>query len=328
MLKKSLAAFAALLACVSAHAQQAPAQQAPAQSGLVDAAHFVAPAAASDAHISPNGAYIAYIGRDASGEFIVVVDLATHRGARMQDLPAANGFYNWLEWKGDNKLILSASLRRTFLSGTAAPVAASQNGSGGYQATRVFSMDRSGTSLVQMFQGQASQLYGFGSMFLLDDLPTDPTHVLLEANDSSGIVSVWRADIGTGAIERIETGIDLTDRYWTDLQGAIVMREDVAYSDSNYAVEGYKFFRRAPGAHDWTFVTQVRGAATATNTPDFEVVTAGPQPGKLYVFARPNGQDLSSLYLYDTASNDWARRLRKASAPIETISPFSASRAS
>lgn len=295
MLKKFLCALAALtLSVVSASAQSA-----------VPAERFVDPVSAWGASISPDGNYIAYIARNDTDERVVVVDLRAQQAHAIQSISRANANIESLSWKGD-RLFMVASFRQ-MIAGRAATGTTIRSDDRYYWIGRVIAMNRDGSNLVQMFEGQTGQLvYGYGSTVVLDELPADPDHILIAAEDLNG-TGIYRANVRDGSTERIEDGEDLTYRYTTDINGAVVMRKDELNDGS-----GYRIYRRAPGAHDWTLVTEARLAATATNSPDFQIIASGPAAGQVYVVARRDNADFLSLYLYDTATGDFGQPLSTA----------------
>jgi dienelactone hydrolase len=268
-----------------------------AQAQLPDAARFVDPIAARSATISPSGSYVAYIRRDATSEAVIVLDMATNSGRAVARFTSTEGRIDWVEWKNDDRLILSATVYQSFGGGRGTGTNLRQE-SFDYTVTRVISIDRNGGSAVPMFEGQRRQLgYGFGSTFLLDILPNEPGHVLLSAWEQTGH-GVWRADVATGRVERVYNGEFDTVGYATDGAGTPVIRIDAI------GRSGYRILRRPPGQRSWTAVFEARRTATATNSPDFQVIGPGPGSGQVYVIARPDNRDLTSLYLFNTVTGE------------------------
>jgi dipeptidyl aminopeptidase/acylaminoacyl peptidase len=235
--------------------------------------------------------------RTDTDERVVVVDLQAQQARAIQSVTRANAHIISVAWKGDR--IFSVVRFRQVIAGRAPTGTSIRTDDQYYWIWRVISMNRDGSNVIQMFEGQTGQLYyGFGSTFLLDELPADPNRVLIGAQDRNG-TGIYRADVRDGSTERIEDGADYTVDYTTDINGVAVMRRDDLRDGS-----GYRIYRRAPGAHDWTLVTEARLAAIATNSPDFQVVGSGPAAGQVYVLARPENSDLLSLYLYNTATGE------------------------
>jgi len=297
MLRKIASALAAFGLLASTAAAQSSAQ--------LPAERFVDPVSAYSGTISPSGAYIAYIARTNDQQQLYVVDIAAQEARVIQTMSERVGDFRAVWWKGDDRLIISvvsheevASRART---GTAIRSEAIQ-----YDIYRIVAINRDGTNPVQMFQGQMNRLYyGYGSTFLIDELRNDPQHVLIGARDNAG-VGVWRANTTTGEVERVINGSEDTRGYVTDGDGVAVMRVDYPRDGT-----GYRVFRRAPTARNWTQVVEVRNAAYA-ESPDFVVGESGPASGQVYVYARLENSDVRRLYLYNTATGEFTSPLQSA----------------
>ncbi|MEZ6023835.1 MAG: hypothetical protein R3C16_10590 [Hyphomonadaceae bacterium] len=259
---------------------------------------FVDPVSAYSAAIAPDGNHIAYIARGANREQLIVVDVNARTARVLQSMNNDVGAFNWVRWKGSQRLIIGASAHIVIAS--RAPTGTMIRNQGAeFDIERVVAIDIDGGNFVQMFEGQMRSLsYGLGSTFLLNALPNDPTYVLISAWDNSG-TGVWLADVNTGRAERVTIGDESTWYYVTDGEGTPVMRVDWLSDDS-----GYRIYRRAPSDRDWTFVREARRAGAATNSPDFQILGPGPGAGQVYVLARPDDADLLRLFLYNTATGD------------------------
>lgn len=294
MLRLLVAAHAAL-ALVGTHANAQP--EAP------SAERFVDPVSAYSASISPSGAYVAYIARTDTDRRLMIVDVATRTARVIQTLQESLGAFDWVRWKSDDRLIVSVSMRQE-LHGRAGTGSIIRGNNFAYDINRIFALNRDGSGLVQMFEGQMRQLYyGRGSTFLVDTLRNDPSHVLISAWDLAG-VGVWRGDIATGSVEQVMSGSEWTADYTTDGNGTPVIREEWLPDGS-----GYRIYRRAPEARNWTLVREARRAAVATNSPDFQVLAPGPGAAQVYVLARQEGQESLRLFLFNTATGDFAAPL-------------------
>lgn len=287
MTSKNRTLWAAAFACIVALTVDARAQ---------DAAQFVDPVSAWSADLSPNGARVAYVRRTDEDLQVVVYNIADGVSTIVQRVGRTRGAIGWVAWKGDDRLIASVVVNVSE-QGTATD-------NGVYSIQRIVAFNGRGENVVTMFEGQQRRLYGgWGSTFLLDPLSSDPQHILLQAWDNLGN-GVWRADITTGRAERIADGSIDTNSFVTDGDGYPVMRVD---SFGNGA--GYRIYRRANGQRSWTFMLEARRTALATNSPDFQPVAAGPGQSQVYVMARRDDQDLSALYLYNTATGEFGAPL-------------------
>lgn len=297
MIRFALGALALLVAAGPSVAQQHT---------NIAAARFVDPVSVRSADLSPSGTQLAYIQRNNTTQFVVVADLAARSGRQIMQIQNGEGQLNWVSWKGDGRLIVSATVDMVERM-------RAQTGSNRHQddieytITRVIAVNPDGSNIVQMFEGRMrSLLGGLGSTFLLDDLPSQPGHVLLSAWDNNGH-GVWRADVATGRVERIADGTWDTAYYAADGAGNPVIRMDVIRA-------GYRISRQAPGERGWTSVFEARRTATATNSPDFEVLGAGPAAGQVYVIARPDGRDRAALYMFNATTGELGAPLQEGAA--------------
>jgi dipeptidyl aminopeptidase/acylaminoacyl peptidase len=308
---KTFAGLAAVFAlmCASASAQiinHGPRQTQPGADAPAEIAPYIDPRSAKSGAISPNGQFVAYVHRDDSGQQIVVVDMNAHAGRTVAALPVNQGEFYGLVWKNDNRLVASAVIFAVIQGHEETGTRTHRQANQTLNLQRVFAVNRDGTGITKMFEGQMSAIYGgYGGVVISDILPDDPQHILLEADDTSGI-GVWKGDITTGAVTRVADGIDVTRGY--DLDGA---HYPVLRYDELPDYSGYKVMRRASGAQDWIFVQQVREADGVTEA-EFQAIGAGPGPNQVYVIGRPNNRDTAALYLYNTATGDYG-------APIQEV---------
>ncbi len=262
------------------------------------AENFVDRASALSATISPGGAFVAYIARDDSGTQIVVVDLANLDARVIQRFEEHVGSFQWVSWKSDERLIIGLNAHEE-IRGRAPTGTMMRERDIEFDILRVFAINRDGSSPVQLFEEQMTQLsYGYGSTWLVDALRSDPEHVLVAAQDNEG-TSVWRGNINSGRAERVVVGNDETMDYVTDGSGAVVVRVDGLADQS-----GYRFYRRAPTGEEWILYREVRRGDATTNSPDFQTLAAGPKAGEVYVLVRHDDADLLRLFVLDTSTGE------------------------
>jgi len=278
-----------------------------AQSGGLSVEPFVATATMRSVTLSPSGRYLAYIHDGADEDTLFVADLESDTATPIQTARhSVGGRLMWVRFKTDDRVLIGVSQSRDIEGREITGSRVNFTESFEFTRWRVFAANRSGGVGVEMFAEQQRQLaYGIGSTFLVDTLPNDPDAVLLTATDNSG-VGVWRADVNTGRAERLVNGSFDTIDYVTDGAGNAVIRIDSLPNDS-----GWRFLRRAPGERGWTNYRDVRRAAGATNSPDFQALGPGPGAGQVYVLARPETQDLLSLHLFDTATGELGPALQQ-----------------
>jgi dipeptidyl aminopeptidase/acylaminoacyl peptidase len=259
-----------------------------------DVALFAQEPEAFSASLSPDGSRVAYIRATADETQLIVVDLATNSARPVQSMSERGGALRWVAWKGNDRLMMGVLAHRR------------QVGEIAYSAYRVVSLRPDGSGLVQMFEDQMTRLArGYGSTDLLDDLPSDPDHVLLMASDNLGI-GVWRAEVATGRVERVVDGTWETMTYITDGEGYPVLRQDWIPRAS-----GWRYLHRAPGERRWTRLLEARQVADSVHSPDFQPLGPGPGAGQVYVLARMPEEDLLSLYLFNTGTGEFGEPLQR-----------------
>jgi dipeptidyl aminopeptidase/acylaminoacyl peptidase len=273
----------------------------PAAAQTIPAARFAAAPTTLSAALSPSGEYVALRQQQGDTQSIAIITLATRRMLIAQQANVDQAVFDWVAWKGDDRLLLSATVRLNVSR---------------VMASRVVSMNREGEDVVMMFEHQMSRLgYGYGSTFLSDALPNDPNNVLLTAWDNGG-AGVWRANIRTGRVQQDDASLPRALRYYTDGAGEAVLRVDLDWN-----ADSLKVYRRASGVRGWTFAFNTRRASMSSAAPDFEVVGPGPGANQVYVLARPPERDLAALYIYDTSTGSLGEPIQEA-ARTEVSAPW------
>lgn len=259
-----------------------------------DAAAFIDRAEVRSAQIAPGGREVAFIRRTDGTQQLLVVDLASKQVRSIQTVKDSSSFdLDWVRWKGDDRLVIGATTALVE-EGRAPTGQIMKQKDRTYRISRVFAIGPDGRNLVQMFQGQLSQLAGgWGSTLLLDALPGDPAHVMISAIDNSGF-GAWKADVMTGKAERVANGDWQTADYATDGAGYPVMRFDETRNVR-------KIFRRASGAEAWIPAGEVRRWMNI-GSPDFTPIGPGPKANQVYVLARHKNTERAALHLYDTST--------------------------
>jgi dienelactone hydrolase len=218
-----------------------------------------------------------------------VVDWRTRQAQAVQTARRDRGlFLNWVIWKGNNRLLFAATQRIDW-DGTPEDTTFTQ-------IQRIFGMNRDGTGIQQMFEGQMRQLLNpdFAPVELIDALENDPENVIIGTWGQDGYTA-FRLNVNTGRGPVVDDALGWdTSSVFVDGAGNPVLRTDPLPSGA-----GYKFYRRAPEGGRWQLAYEVRRAAIAQNR-DFFPIGAGPGAGQIYVAARPEGQEYQAVYLYDT----------------------------
>lgn len=253
------------------------------------------------ADLSPDGQYVVGVRTDHRGDTLVRLDWRNGQVAVLQQVARgeARNQIDWVRWKTNDRLIMSISTTRplTVRENRGAHIRSSQEVSVG--VTRLVALNADGSNLRAMFEGQTRNLaYGAASTLLLDVLPNDPEHVLIEAYGPSGR-GLYRANINSGRTERVEDGGWDGAGWAIDGAGEAVLRREFLRGGA-----GWRVFRRAPGSRNWTHFADFRGGEDISN-PDFNQVAPGPGAGQVWVYARPQGRDTTGLYLFDAATGQY-----------------------
>lgn len=299
MIRKVFAFVAALAAIVATSAS--------AQQSALNADAFTQREAIWGASISPDGNYVAAIQSVDQGQALVIIDWRTRRAQAIQVARQDRQlFFDWVQWKDNNRLIFALRQRATITYDTVTG-RRTRTGDGSqvedYNVSRVFTINRDGSNTHQMFEGETSRLaFRDASIALVDTLPSDSEHILLATWTDRGF-TLYRADINSGRVQSVEDADWNTSDMIVDREGTPVMRVDVLPYGS-----GWRIFRRAPGERRWTLAHEVRGSPGNQNRT-FDPIGPGPGRGQVYVAARAEGEEFQKIYLYDTATGQLGQPL-------------------
>lgn len=238
--------------------------------------------------LSRSGRYVAIVRTTVGAEFdtdeLIIFDRLENTSRVVTRAREEVGVQiSWVSWKSDDMLLLGTSNRLRLDGNT-------------YWVPRVMTMARTGGEQVLLFEDQASRLaVKFAPIQLSSALPHDPDHVLLEAWGPSGN-ALWRANVRTGRVERIDTGRWDTVRWIEDVNGYPVLRVDELPRST-----GLRFLRRAPGARDWTQFLEFKRQA-GSEGKEFIPFGHTDKPGEIFVAARRDGDDLTGVHTLNTAT--------------------------
>ena len=286
MIRKLLGALCALAAFTTISAS--------AQTPQLTAEMFARDENFSSPSLSPDGASVVLIQRVAgNNQAIVVVDWRTRQAQAVQSARRDRGlFLDWVIWKGDARLLFAVTQRIDW-DGTPEDVTYRQ-------IQRIYSVNRDGSNVQAMFEGQMRQLLNpdFAPIELIDALENDPDNVIIGTWAQNGYTA-FRVNVTNGRATVIDDALGWdTSTVYVDGEGTPVLRTDPLANGA-----GYKFFRRPPHGGRWQLAYEVRRASVAQNR-DFFPISAGPGPGQIYIAARPEGQEYQAVYLYDTSTGD------------------------
>lgn len=264
----------------------------------VMAAQFAREDAIWSAALSPDGQAAAAIQSVEAGDALVIIDWRTRQAQAIQMARRDRSLHLMsVAWKSNNRLIFTVRQRATTqYEGTGSRNR--QRESEEFDVVRIFAVNRDGSNMTQMFEGQANRLaFRDAPIRLIDALPNDPDHILLGTWSDRGF-TLYRADINSGRVQSLEDADWRTNRLIVNADGRPIMRVDALPYSS-----GWRIFRRAPTERSWTLAHEVRGVENSQNR-EFSPLAAGPSANQVYVAARPAGQEFQAIYLYDAATGE------------------------
>jgi len=254
------------------------------------------------ARLSPDGRYVLGIRTTPAGDSLLRIDWRTGQVAVLQQVQRGEiqNQIDWAEWKSNDRLILSVSTTRRWVMRNDRSAHIRDREAVDVGVTRIVAINADGSNLRAMFEGQTRNLgFRFASTQLVDTLPNDPQNVLIAAYGPNGL-GLYRGDVNTGRTTRIDDGDWYGMNWGVDGLGNAVLRLERLPANA-----GYRIYRRAPDARNWTEFAEVRGGEDI-NSPEFAYVAPGPGAGEVWVYARPEGRDTTGLYLFNTATAQYS----------------------
>jgi dipeptidyl aminopeptidase/acylaminoacyl peptidase len=291
MLGRLIASIALVFALATSSAAQSAARPTPEQ--FATAATFIS------ASLSPSGRYVAGIKQIGANDQLLIIDLQTKSATNIQRGNYEQGSQiEWVQWKSEDQLLFGAIYKRTLT--TQRRETGTRMGRDrtvrDFWIARVMSTPRAGGVATPMFEGETNRLGSrFNSTVLINMLPNDPANILIAAYGTNGL-ALWRANVSTGSVAKVDEGMSDTAGWETDINGAPVLRVDVLPRNS-----GLRYLRRAPGARDWTKFLDLVGN-DAANSSEFQPIAPAASPGEVYVAARRDGADRASVYTFNAAT--------------------------
>jgi dipeptidyl aminopeptidase/acylaminoacyl peptidase len=162
--------------------------------------------------------------------------------------------------------------------------------------SRIVAMGLDGSQQVVLFGPETSIRAANADLTtIVDMLPDDPDHVLMRASEpQSGVWSLYRVDIRTGAAVPIERG-GLGAFFWWMQNNVAVLRADV--NDTGRVMT---FFSRRPGETDWKAIHKTR--VSEIERPDFQILTWTADPLVWLVAATAEGESGSAVHKFNVGT--------------------------
>ena len=219
---------------------------------------------------------------------ILLKNLDTLEIKPVLDLPDPGLSVTWVQWKGDNRLLVGLQLLDIKRKGEIRTVRYGQF---------IVAVDRDGNNFLQLLKGDFWNRGRGRAVSLLDPLKDDPDHVLVSAPDTFGNDAALKVNIRTGEAVTVEKGSSEVSGWLTDSSGAITVRFRSDYSAA------YIEARAQPGA-PWSKVAVIHEKDLKALD---ELTFMGPaeKPGQFYVTALPKTKaegDQRRLRIYDLAT--------------------------
>ena len=285
------AGFAAMLAALAVLASVTPST-----AQILPVEEFARRPALAHVSLSPSGRYLAYVAQDDSTANLAVRDLVTGETSALFGSQARERFggvyIEWVEWKGDDLLIMGATrLEVTRYRGEADGAIRTAN-----YGRSLLAIPRDGGD-IRRLAGPLARAGRPGD--LLDILPDQPGHILITHMDASGDLNVARVDVRSGESELVIEGDPRVISYLTDQQGDVVGR--LVYR----GIRGRVLVMQARDADGgWTETFRLH-RDEIRDFPRFRFLGPTDQPSQVYVAVRPEEgalEDTYGVHVFDFAT--------------------------
>lgn len=238
--------------------------------------------------LSPSGTRIAVLVQAGTAEapvsYIEIVSATDPEGERGRiGIGALEA--EAIEWGSDERLLVRMAIKdRTSPRANTGSNIRSQGIE--YTSYRVVSISLDGRPPVVLFQDQRNRMRNSLDLgAVVDNLPSDPDHVLMAAWERDGVLGLHKVSIVDGSAVRIDRGNSATIG-WSTLNGVPVLRYDINARGNLLTIHA-----RAEGETDWRFLRRTR----ITDAPDFTWVGESGKPGVALIAARVEGEDVETI---------------------------------
>lgn len=252
---------------------------------------LVAAPAHEHVYMSPDGGTLASV--ESSG-----IDRSRLRLSELGDggsvhlLDLSNLSVNWLEWAGDDWLLLSVSMPWEAAPGASRRAAAYAELLNHLGMIMVVNRKQPGGAYM-LFDGMLGSVGGISYI-----LPDEPDHVLMPVPGRNA-TNFGRVNLRTGESESIARGNETTVNWITSGQEPVVRIDHSRYG------RHFRVFTRAPGRRGWARATNIRYRDIYGARPDFEWVGAGDNASEIIVRARPDGQEFFGIHRYSLSDGSF-----------------------
>ncbi len=263
--------------------------------------------------LSPGGAYLAGVRREAGADYLMLTDLAP--GLETRTLALGDLFVSWLEWVSDDRLLVAVTGYIDMKTGrqiTRKDIETESRflrNSVPARFQRLYAIERTSLKMTVMFGEDSRMLRNFGLGRVTDFLPNEPDHILMPAR-LNGDLDLFRVDLRDGTFERIAIGTPRTTNWFTDRNGVPAFRLDVNSRGTIATIFARE--ERTGGDIKWRKTRTIRldQEERSEASAEFDLLYPGPTASTYFVAARPEGEDKTGIYLYDFEKDQILEKVR------------------
>lgn len=263
--------------------------------------------------LSPGGAYLAGVRREAGADYLMLTDLAP--GLDTRTLGLGDLFVSWLEWASDDRLLVAVTGYIDLKTGrqiTRKDIETESRflrNSVPARFQRLYAIDRATLAMTVMFGEDNRMKRNFALGRVTDFLPGEPDHILMPAR-LNGDLDLFRVDLRDGSFERIAIGTARTTNWFTDRDGVPAFRLDVNSRGTIATIFARE--ERTGGEIKWRKTRTIRldQEERSEASAEFDLLYPGPTASTYFVAARPEGEDKTGIYLYDFEQDKILEKIR------------------
>lgn len=267
-----------------------------------------------DPELSPSGAYMAGLRRDAGADYLVLADINVE-GMNPRSLSLGDLYVRWLEWASDDRLLVAVTGYVDYKTGKQITRADIEKNSRFLRNAmpvafqRLYAIDRKTLSMAVMFADDSRMKRNLSLGRVTDFLPAEPDFILMPAR-LNGDLDLFKVNLRNGSFERIAIGTSHTTNWYTDRNGVPAFRLDVNTRGTVATIFARE--ERKGGDIKWRKTRTIRldQEERSDAAKEFDILYPGPTSSTYYVAARPPGEDKSGIYLYDFEKDEMLEKIR------------------